>query len=235
MTCSTRGRTAAVTAATVAATLAVTATATGLSAGTTGAAQGDTSTAASAVESAVLGRYGLQPWLAAVGVSVRTTMTDLDDTEGRLDVRSVHHRLAQLRPHHVRVTYQIQTFGRFRDGLLSSPDREIVLELHRTATRGADRNVTISSESGVLTATVISNATRKPIARARAVRLDARTVRVVGSRQLIGARSYFVTANFHQGGSPHCGWRDGWPVTCQDSVPDSGWITVDRMGWPDSA
>ena len=168
----------------------------------------------------------------AVGVTVRTQMTDPDDTDGRLDLRSVGHRLRQVTPDSVRVTYRIETLGRFRDGLLESPDRELVLELHRTRTRGADRNITVSSEDGSLTATVISNATREPIGAAHVTRLGSRTIVVTGSRRLIGARSYFLTSNFHLGGSRECGWRDGWPVTCQDSVPDEGWIRVDRFGWP---
>jgi hypothetical protein len=171
----------------------------------------------------------------AVGVSVTTTMTDLDDTRGRLDVRSVRHRVSQVTSRRVQVSYQIRTFAPYRDGLLESPEREFVIELHRTETRGADRNITVASVDGVLVATVISNATRKPLARARIVRLDGHTFRVVGPRALIGARAYFVTSNFHAGGSARCGWNAGWPVTCQDSVPDSGWIRVDRMGWPDVA
>jgi hypothetical protein len=171
----------------------------------------------------------------AVGVSVTTITTDLDDTHGRLDVRSVRHRVEQVTPRGVVVSYRLQTFGSYRDGLLESPDRELVLELHRTDTRGADRNITVSSVDGELVATVISNATREPIANARVVRLGPRTIRVVGSRALIGARSYFVTSNFHQGGSARCGWSDGWPITCQDSVPDQGWIQVARMGWPETS
>jgi hypothetical protein len=135
-------------------------------------------------------------------------------------------------PNSVRVTYRIETLGRYRDGLLESPDRELVLELHRTETRGADRNITVSSEGGSLTATVNSNATREPIGAAHVARLGSRTIMVTGSRRLIGARSYFLTSNFHLGGSRECGWRDGWPVICQDSVPDDGWIRVDRIGWP---
>jgi hypothetical protein len=67
------------------------------------------------------------------------------------------------------------------------------------------------------------------------VRVDDHTIRVVAARELIGARAYFVTANYHDGGSRSCGWRGGWPVTCQDSVPDQGWIRVDRMGWPQTS
>ena len=167
-----------------------------------------------------------------VGVMARALMTDVDDTDGRLDVRALGHRLKQTTPDRVRVTYRITTFRTYRDGLLASPAREFVLELHRTRTRGADRNITVSSESGRLVATVISNATREAIGVARIQRLNGRTVSISGSRQLIGARSYFLTSNYHLGGSRDCGWQHGWPVTCQDSVPDSGWMRVDRMGWP---
>jgi hypothetical protein len=167
-----------------------------------------------------------------VGVTARALMTDVDDTDGRLDVRAVGHRLKQTTPDRVRVSYRVTTFRMYRDGLLASPAREFVLELHRTRTRGADRNITVSSESGRLVATVISNATREAIGVARIKRLNGRTVSITGSRQLIGARSYFLTSNYHLGGSRDCGWQYGWPVTCQDTVPDSGWMQVDRMGWP---
>jgi hypothetical protein len=173
-----------------------------------------------------------RPHQAAVGVVVTTLMTDPDDTRGRLDVRSVRHRVSQVTAHRVRFSYRIRTFAPYLDGLLDSPEREFVIELHRTATRGADRNITVSSVDGELVATVISNATRKPLASARIARVDSRTFQIVGSRALIGARSYFVTSNFHAGGSPRCGWDAGWPVICQDTVPDHGWIRVDRMGWP---
>jgi hypothetical protein len=217
----TRRRRAAIALATTAAVLATSA----LAAGASGTGAGSAREAAA--ESARPTRH------AAVGVAVTTTMTDLDDTRGRLDVRSVRHRVSQVSPRRVQVSYRIRTFAPYRDGLLESPEREFVIELHRTATRGADRNISVSSVDGALVATVISNATRKPIARARIVRLDAQTFRIVGSRALIGARSYFVTSNFHAGGSARCGWNAGWPVTCQDSVPDNGWIRVDRIGWPD--
>jgi hypothetical protein len=171
--------------------------------------------------------------VTAVGVSVTTTMTDSDDVAGRLDLRTVGHRVTQLRPQRVRFAYTIETFARYRDGLLESPERELVLELHRSRTRGADRNITVSSVDGQLVATVVSNATREPIGRVHVVRVDARSFRIVGSRALIGARSYFVTSNFHSGGSAVCGWQNGWPVNCQDTVPDSGWIRVDRWAWPE--
>ncbi len=167
------------------------------------------------------------------GITITTTMTDPNDTQGRLDLSSVGHRVAELRSGRVQVAYRLETFKSYRDGLLDSPDREFVIELHRTATRGADRNITVSSVGGELVARIISNATRRPIARARIDRLDGGDIRIVGSRRLIGARSYFVTSNFHAGGSAECGWDAGWPVTCQDSVPDDGWIRVDRLGWPD--
>ena len=65
------------TAAAIVGILALTATATATSGGTP-------SDATSALPDAALPAAGRD---AAVGVSVRTTMTDLDDTQGRLDVR----------------------------------------------------------------------------------------------------------------------------------------------------
>jgi hypothetical protein len=169
----------------------------------------------------------------AVGVTATATMTDLDDTPGKLDLASVQHHAKQLDQHRVRISYRLQTVRPFRDGLLQQPRRVFIVELHRDAPRGADRNITVASRRGTLVATVISNATRELIARVPVHRVDPRTISVEGPRRLIGARSFFAYSNFHDGGSAACGWyEDGWPITCQDSVPDDGWIPVQRLGWP---
>src|SRR5262245_26278586 len=169
----------------------------------------------------------------APGVAVTTTMTDPIDTPGRLDLVSVRHRARELDQDRVRISYQLRTATPYRDGMLEHPQRVLVIELHRQPPRGADRNITVTSEEGRLVATLISNASREPIADIDVHRIDGRTIRVVGPRRLIGARSFFAYSNFHDGGSVACGWHpDGWPITCQDSVPDSGWIRVNPLGWP---
>ena len=82
---------------------------------------------------------------------------------------------------------------------------------------------------------VISNATREVIATVPVYRRDPRTLVVSGHPRLVGARSYFWYSDYHVDGSADCGSSDGFPVTCQDDVPERGWIRLDHPGWPASA
>ncbi|MGI8434272.1 MAG: hypothetical protein ACR2LE_05985, partial [Nocardioidaceae bacterium] len=58
------------------------------------------------------------------------------------------------------------------------------------------------------------------------------SIRSSGPRRLLGARSYFWTSTFHADASAGCGDDDGVQITCQDSVPQRGWIRWDRLAWP---
>lgn len=165
-------------------------------------------------------------------VTVTTTLTDHDDTAGRLDVARVRHRLTVFGPDHARVSYTVTTHDAFRATRLSPRWRNFVLELNRDGERGSERNVRVSARSGRLVAEVISNATRETLATVTANRVDGRTFTIVGPRELIGARSYFWVSTFHASWSARCNRGPGFPITCQDSVPDSGWIRMDRWAWP---
>lgn len=164
-------------------------------------------------------------------ITITTTVTDANDTAGPLDVLKVRHRVVGTR-HWARLAFTVRTQRAFDDAQLSWRHRHLILEMDTDGEPGAERNITIFSRKGRLRADLISNATRRVIAHLTVFRVDKRTLRVVGPRRLVGVRKVFWTSNFHQSGSPACGWSDGYPITCQDSVPDRGWLRLDRMAWP---
>lgn len=163
-------------------------------------------------------------------VSVSTT-TDRDDTRGPLDVAGVTDRVAVYGRHRVRVAYTIRTHGPFRTRDLTERHRNITLELGTTAS-GASHNITIYASDGRLRATLISNATRRPVAELAVSRPGERAVRVRGPRRLIGARRYFVVTRYEKRSTAPCGWAGDVPVTCGDDVPNRGWLRLDRPAWP---
>jgi hypothetical protein len=172
---------------------------------------------------------------ATRSTTITTTVTDDDDTYGLLDISRISHQITYttLRGR-VRLSYAVRTYLPFDAGSLDPRKRMFVLELDTDGQPGSERNVRISSRSGRLTAEVISNATRKVIATVDVTRSNAKSLRISGPRRLIGARRYFWYSDFHADRSRHCGWSDGYPITCQDDVPDDGWIRLDRPAWPRS-
>ena len=169
---------------------------------------------------------------APAGQTTAGMTTDPDDTLGRLDLARVEHRATSIDRRHVIVSYRARTFDAFTTARLDPDSRNLVLELNRDSVRGSERNVRISSIEGRLVAEVISNATREVIATVQATRPNDYTVQITGPRRLLGARSYFWTSNYHAARSPSCGRGDGFPIVCQDSVPQHGWARMDRPGWP---
>jgi hypothetical protein len=165
--------------------------------------------------------------------TITTTVTDEDDTYGPLDISRVTHQITYttLRGR-VRLSYAVRTYLPFDAGSLDPRQRMFVLELDTDGQPGSERNVRMSSRGGELTAEVISNATRKVIATVDVTRPNAQTLWISGPRRLIGARRSFWVSDFHADRSRHCGWSDGYPITCQDDVPDAGWIRLDRPAWP---
>lgn len=167
------------------------------------------------------------------GLTITTTVTDADDTSGKLDIAAVRHRITRSDARHVSLSYRLTTYDAFRLRRLDERHRNFVLELNRDAERGSERNVRISYLDGFgPLAEVISNATRQVIATVEVIRIDSHTVAIRGGRRVIGARSYFWTSNFHVAGHGRCGWRAGYPITCQDTVPGNGWIRLDTPAWP---
>ncbi len=176
---------------------------------------------------------------AGVATTITARVTDLRDTPGPLDIAIVGHRIrdfTETRPTSLR--YVVRTFGDFSDADLEPEHRQVVrefvLELNRDGEPGSERNVRISCRDGALIAEVISNATREVIATVSVYRRDPRTLVVSGHPRLVGARSYFWYSDYHLDGSADCGSSDGFPVTCQDDVPEHGWIRLDHPGWPAS-
>lgn len=164
-------------------------------------------------------------------MTVSSTTTDPNDTAGRLDIARVADRV-QVSPGRVTVSYQVRTYSDIRASALQPDQRGFVLELNRDNQAGSERNISIAFREGALVARVISNATREAVGVVAISQPDDAVIRVRGSRRLIGARSYFWTSNFHAVSSPRCGDADGFPITCQDSVPDTGWLRLDRPAWP---
>jgi hypothetical protein len=177
------------------------------------------------------------PWAASAvparSTSITTTVTDGDDTYGPLDISRVTHRITYTKPRgRARLTYAVKTYLPFDAGSLDPRQRRFIVELDTDGRPGSERNVRISARNGEPTAEVISNATRKVIATVDVTRPDAQTLRISGPRRLIGAHRYFWYSDFHADQSKHCGQSDGYPVTCQDEVPDEGWIRLDSPAWP---
>jgi len=161
-----------------------------------------------------------------------TVVTDPNDTDGPLDLARVKHRIRVIDRTHTRIGYTVVTYSPYAARRLNIRHRHFVIELNRDNHPGAERNIRVSSVSGSLVGEVISNATRETLATLGVQRLDSRTIRIHGPRDLIGARSYFWTSTFHARESGHCGSDGGYPVTCQDVVPERGWIRMDRPAWP---
>ncbi len=164
-----------------------------------------------------------------------TTTSDPDDTPGRLDIRSVTHRITQLSPPRgaVKVRWTVRTYAPVDPETLVNRDRRFTVELDTDGEPGAERNVRLVWRDGRLVAEVESNATREVIATMPA-RLDGeRALSFAGYKGLVGARKYFWYSVFHASTSPACGTLDGHPVHCQDSVPEDGWIRMDKPAWPD--
>jgi hypothetical protein len=171
--------------------------------------------------------------VAAQPTTITTTVTDGDDTHGRLDISKVTHRISYINPRgRVQITYRVKTFHPYHVGLLNPRQRRFVIELDTDGSPGAERNVRVSARNGHLTGDVISNATRKIIATVAVARPAADTLRVAGPRRLIGAHRYFLYSDFHAEHSRHCGRYQGYPITCQDDVPGAGGIRLDRPAWP---
>ena len=111
--------------------------------------------------------------------------------------------------------------------------RRFTVELDTDGEPGAERNVRLVVRDGRVVAEVVSNATRQVIATVRTQRPDGRTLSFAGYKGLVGAHRYFWYSDYHSRNSAACGFADGFPITCQDSAPDDGWIRVDRPGWPE--
>jgi hypothetical protein len=172
---------------------------------------------------------------ASIVTTTTTTVTDPDDVHGRFDIKRVVDVVRHVRGRPVRVSYTVTTYPTWVEPRLDRNDRTFVLQLNRDAERGSEVNVTVSKRSGHIAADLISNSTRRVIRSLEVSRPDDRSFRISGSRRLLGARSYFWTSNFHTvAAGSLCGRRHGYPVTCQDSVPDSGWIQMSPPAWPKS-
>jgi hypothetical protein len=189
---------------------------------------------------AVLVGLAATPSVAAGGgtdpklVTLTGTATDRDDVDGRLDIQRVRDRVVQLDRSHYLVSYRVRTFTPFGSQRLDGHYRNFDLELDRDGVAGSERTVMIVSRDGALEAQIISTATREVLATVPASRPNDRAVEISGPRRLLGAHSYFWASNFHADHSRRCGWGDGFPITCQDSVPDKGWLRLDRPAWPDA-
>lgn len=162
----------------------------------------------------------------------RSITTDPDDTRGPLDIASVRHRITVRNRAHVRVAFAIRTYDRFRNAELVRRWRNVVIELGADGGSGASRNITVYARGGRLRADLISNATRKRIARLSIRRTGPRSFRIAGPRRLTGARRYFVVSRYDDAQAAPCGTVGGDPITCGDDVPHRGWLRMDRPAWP---
>jgi hypothetical protein len=147
-------------------------------------------------------------------------------------MQRVRDRIIQLDRAHYLISYRVRTYTPFDSERLDGDQRTFDLELNRDGHPGSERTVNVLDDDGVLQAQIISTATREVIATVPVSRPNDRAIELSGPRRLLGARSYFWTSNFHRAGSQSCGWQDGFAVTCQDSVPDDGWLRLDRPAWP---
>lgn len=162
----------------------------------------------------------------------RSTTTDRDDTRGPLDVARVIDRVSVYGKRHVHIAYTLHTYDRFSTRDLNRRRRNLTIELGTEAEPGASRNIAIYARKGRLRAKLISNATRRPIARLDVRRVSDRAVRVRGPRRLIGARRYFVHTRYEKRSTAPCGRAGNIPITCGDDIPNRGWLRMDRPAWP---
>jgi hypothetical protein len=167
-------------------------------------------------------------------VVTTTTLTDADDTDGPLDVAAVSHTVRE-RTGSALVRYRVRLREPVDARALHRRHRHLVAELDVDGRPGSERNLTVYARDGVLRADLISNATREVIRSLPVQLVDAHILQVRAARALIGARRIFWYSNFHWTGHPDCGWDDGHPVTCSDSVPDDGWLHLPRAAWPDGS
>ena len=169
-------------------------------------------------------------------VTWSTVVSDPDEgdgADGPLDIARVGHRLV-VSGSTRRIGLRLVTYEPFRLEDLHAARRHLVVELDTDGEPGAERNLRSSSRKGTAVAELISNATRRVLARLQLVRPDARTVVVSADRDVLGARKYFWTTTYHRADSVECGRAGGFPRWCQDTVPDQGWIRMDRPAWPRS-
>jgi hypothetical protein len=159
--------------------------------------------------------------------------TDAADTYGRLDIQRVRDRVVALDQTHYLVGYRVRTYTAFDSARLDGDERNFDLELDRDGASGSERTVMVVDDDGLLEAQIISTATRQVLATVPVSRPNDHAIDLVGPRRLLGARSYFWASDFHAERSPRCGDEDGVAITCQDSVPDTGWIRLDRPAWPE--
>lgn len=165
----------------------------------------------------------------------RATTTDPADSRGPLDIAAVTHRIAVRSRSDVRVGFRIRTHRRFRTADLNRRHRIMTIELGTDKTPGASRNITVYARDGRLRADLISNATRKRIARLAIRRTGPRSIRIHGPRHLTGARRYFVVSRYENPVTAPCGKVGHTPITCGDDVPRRGWLRMDRPAWPRSS
>lgn len=164
--------------------------------------------------------------------SITTVVSDPDDTGGALDVRAVRTRIDAASGHASWVRYTVRTDDAFRSTDLHPRWRRFVLELDTDGKPGSERNVSVFARKGRLTAELESNATREVLAELAVRRVGPRRIQISGTPEEIGARKVFWTVDWHQRGDSLCGSVGGRPVVCQDSVPDDGWLRLDRPAWP---
>jgi hypothetical protein len=165
-------------------------------------------------------------------VVTTTSVSDAHDTHGALDVIGASHAVradgdsAQMR-------FTVRLAAPIAAADLHRRLRVLVAELDTDGRPGSERNITIYGRDSMLRADLISNATRE-VLRSLHVRLlgGGQTVRVRGPRKVVGARKIFWYSNYHRTGDPECGWDDGYPITCSDSVPDDGWLRLPGAAWP---
>lgn len=165
----------------------------------------------------------------------RSTTTDPADTRGPLDIAAVTHRIAVRGRSHVRVAFGIRTYRPLRSADLNRRHRNLTIELGTDATPGASRNIRVYARNGRLRADLISNATRKRIARLAIRRTGRRSIRIRGPRRLTGAQRYFVVSRYENPVTAPCGKVGNTPITCGDEVPRRGWLRMDRPAWPRSS
>jgi hypothetical protein len=169
---------------------------------------------------------------AKSGLVSTGSVSDPDDTLGRLDIGRVSDRTVEVRKDRYLISYRVRTRTPFATERLDVTHRNFVLELNRDDERGSERSVRVAERDGQLVADVISNASREVIGTVTASRPDDQTVQLSGPRRLIGARSYFWASNFHARHSSGCGHADGVSIVCQDDVPNDGWLRLQRPAWP---
>jgi len=158
-------------------------------------------------------------------------VSDPNDADGRLDLIAASHSVRERASSAwVRFTLVLQAPIGAQE--LHRHHRVLIGELDTDGRSGAERSLKVYGDGERIRADLVSNATREVIRRVPVRLLAGQRITLRAPREQIGARRIFWYSYYHRTGDPLCGWQEGHPVTCSDSVPGDRWLRLPVAAWP---